>query len=147
MADNKSKDAFHEMRSHDGEEEIGSDRSFGIVFTVFFAIVGCLPLISGGEPRIWALGVSGGFLAVALIIPKILHPLNVVWMKFGALLNKIVSPIVLGMLFFLTVTPMAILLRLFGKDLLRLKFDKDAETYWIHRTPPGPPPESMSNQF
>ena len=106
-----------------------------------------LPLISGGHPRIWSLGVSGAFLVVALVIPKILHPLNVVWMKFGALLNSIVSPLVLGMLFFVTITPLGVLMRAFGKDLLRLKFDKSADSYWIKRDPPGPPPESMSNQF
>lgn len=147
MAQNKLAEQFAEHRSHDDAEEIGSDRSFGIVFTVFFAVVGCLPLISGGPVRIWALGVSGGFLVVALAIPKILHPLNVVWMKFAALLNSIVSPIVLGLLFFLTITPIGILMRMLGKDLLRLKQDKNAESYWIKRDPPGPPPESMTNQF
>lgn len=147
MAQNKLGEQFAEHRSHDEAEEIGSDRSFGIVFTVFFAVVGCLPLLSGGQPHIWALGVSGAFLLVALAVPKILHPLNVVWMKFAALLNSIVSPIVLGLLFFVTITPIGILMKLLGKDLLRLKFDKGAKSYWIERDPPGPPPESMSNQF
>lgn len=147
MASTKLGEQFAEHQSHDHNEEIGSDRSFGIVFTVFFAVVGGLPLLSGGGPRIWALAVSGGFLLVALAIPKILHPLNVVWMKFAAVLNSIVSPLVLGLLFFTTITPIGLLMRMFGKDVLRLKFDKNAESYWIKRDPPGPPPESMSNQF
>ena len=136
-----------ELQSHDEVKEIGSDRSFGIVFTVVFAIVGCLPLLKSGEPRYWALGVSGAFLVVALVIPKILHPLNVVWMKLAMVMNMIVSPIVLGLLFFVTITPLAVLMRLLGKDLLRLKFDKNATSYWIARDPPGPPPESMKHQF
>lgn len=136
-----------ELQSHDEVKEIGSDRSFGIVFTTFFAIVGALPLLSKNEPRLWAFGVSGAFLLVALVIPKILHPLNVVWMKLALVMNKIVSPLVLGMLFFTTITPLGIFMRLMGKDLLRLKFDKNATSYWIKRDPPGPPPESMQNQF
>ncbi len=147
MASTKLGEQFAEHQSHDDAEEIGSDRSFGIVFTVVFAIIGALPLLSGGAPRIWSLAVSGGFLLVALVIPKILHPLNVVWMKFAAVLNSIVSPLVLGMLFFTTITPIGLLMRALGKDLLRLKMDKSAKSYWIDREPPGPPPESMSNQF
>ncbi len=97
--------------------------------------------------RLWALIAAGVFLVPALVFPKVLHPLNKLWMRFGALLQKIVSPIVLGALFFLTVTPMGLLMRLIGKDLLRLKKDPDASSYWIERTPPGPPPDTMRNQF
>lgn len=143
----KASDISPEYKSHDESEEIGSDRSFAFVFTAFFAVIGTLPLLSSGEPRLWAYGVSGGFLLIGLVAPSLLHPLNVVWMKFAVLLNRIVSPIVMGLLFFLTITPMAIVLRLMGKDLLRIKMDKGAKSYWIDRDPPGPPPESMSNQF
>ena len=78
MSQSKLGEQFAEHRSHDNAAEIGSDRSFGVVFTIFFAVIGCLPLISGGAVRVWALGISGGFLLVALVMPKVLHPLNVV---------------------------------------------------------------------
>jgi hypothetical protein len=137
----------HETFARDDHLQVGSDRSFGIVFTVFFGIVGGLPLLGGGGPRLWAFGVAGAFLGAAFVAPKVLHPLNVLWMRFGALLNLIVSPLVLGLLFFLTITPIGLLARLMGKDLLRLRWDKQAPSYWIVRTPPGPPPETMKNQF
>ncbi len=151
MAGNKLGEAFAEHKSHDEELKVGSDRTFGIVFTVVFALFGgVMPLWKGwndGDPIYPLLGVSGVFLVVALAMPKVLHPLNIVWMKVGVLLNKIVSPLVMGLLFFTTITPMAIVLRLMGKDLLKMKLDKDAKSYWVERDPPGPPPESMSNQF
>lgn len=139
--------ALHENLGGHEKLEVGSDRSFGFVFTAFFAVVGLFPLLRGGEPRLWALIASGAFLLVALVLPRVLHPLNIVWMMFGALLGRIVAPIVLGLLFFLTVTPMALVMRAMGKDHLRLKWSKDEESYWIERTPPGPAPESMKNQF
>ena len=146
---NDRADISPEYRSHDEPEQIGSDRSFAFVFTAFFAIVGGLRFRGTGlDPMTYAaFGASGVFLLLGLVAPRLLHPLNVVWMKFAVLLNRIVSPIVMGLLFFFTITPMAILLRAMGKDLLRLKMDKDAKSYWIDRDPPGPPPESMSNQF
>lgn len=147
MASKKVEGQFHEHMSHDEVEEIGSDRSFGFVFTAFFAVLGCWPLWDGQPVNPYLLGVSGVFLVLALVIPKVLHPLNVVWMKFAALLNRIVSPIVLGLLFFVTITPMALALRIMGKDPLHRSFSKEAKSYWIERKPPGPPPESMRNQF
>lgn len=148
MAGTKLGEAFAEHKSHDDELKVGSDRSFGIVFTVFFAFIGAgLPLLRGAEIIPPLLGVSGVFLVVALAMPKVLHPLNVLWMKFGALLSMIVSPIVLGLLFFTTIMPIGLIMRLAGKDLLSMKFDKNAKSYWVDRDPPGPPPESMSNQF
>ena len=124
-----------------------SNRSFGIVFTVFFIIVGLLPLLNGGGIRLWALGVSAVFLLLAMVAPKILAPANRAWTKFGLLLHKIVSPIALGILFFGVVTPTGLIMRLLGKDLLRQRFDRSATTYWIARTPPGPDAESLKNQF
>lgn len=124
-----------------------SNRSFGFVFTAFFAIIGLLPLLHGGEVRIWSLVISTLFLLVTTFVDQALAPLNQVWMKFGALLHSIVSPIALGILFFLVVTPIGLLMRIFGKDPLRLRFDKSVTTYWITRTPPGPDPESLNNQF
>ena len=104
-------------------------------------------MLRGGALRPWALAVSGVFLILALAVPKVLAPLNRLWLKFGALLHMIVSPIVLGVLFFLTITPIALILRLMGKDLLRLKRSQGTSSYWIERKPPGPPPETMINQF
>lgn len=124
-----------------------SNRSFGIVFATVFAIVGLLPLIFGSAPRAWALALAGGFALAALAVPGILAPLNRLWLKFGLLLHRVVSPLVLGIMFFLVLTPTGLLMRLLGKDPLRLRFDKDAASYWIDRTPPGPPPESLKDQF
>jgi hypothetical protein len=124
-----------------------SNLTFGLVFAVFFLIVGLLPLLHGHSMRIWALPVAAGFLVTALIMPSVLAPLNRLWTRFGQLLHRIVSPIALGILFFGVVTPTGLLMRLFGKDSLRLRLDKNAASYWIVRTPPGPEPESQTNQF
>ncbi len=139
---------YHARHPDHGELQVGSDRSFAWVFTGFFAIVGLAPVFfSGGGPRLWAVATAGVFLGLGLVVPAVLHPLNVLWMRFGALLNRIVSPLVLGLLFFVTVTPIGLLMRWLGNDLLRLKYDKAATSYWIDRDPPGPPPETMTNQF
>ena len=124
-----------------------SDRSFGFVFTAFFAIIGLLPLLHGHSLRIWALAVSAVFLLLALLLPACLTPLNRLWTKFGMLLHHIVSPLALGILFFLVVTPIGLVMRLFGKDPLRLRLDRSAGSYWIERTPPGPAADSLKNQF
>lgn len=139
---------MHEHTPRHTDPTLGSsNRSFGFVFTVFFVIVGLLPLLNGGGIRLWALGVSAVFLLLALVAPKILAPANRAWTKFGLLLHKIVSPIALGILFFGVVTPTGFVMRLLGKDLLRQRFDRSATTYWIARTPPGPDAESLKNQF
>jgi hypothetical protein len=125
----------------------GSNRSLGLVFAAFFAIIGLLPLFFGDALRLWALAVGAVFLLAALAFPAVLAPLNRVWTKFGLLLHKVVSPIVLGIMFYLAVTPTGLLVRLFGKDSLRLKLDRQARSYWIERTPPGPAPETLKDQF
>jgi hypothetical protein len=124
-----------------------SDRAFGIVFTVVFALIGLWPLPWGGSPRWWALGIAAVFLLAALVIPKTLAALNRAWMRFGLLLHKIVNPMIMGLVFFLTVTPTALIMRALGKDPLRRRLDKEATTYWIDRDPPGPDPDSMPRQF
>lgn len=124
-----------------------SDRSFGFVFTVFFAIVALLPLLHGASARLWSLALAALFFILAIFIPASLAPLNRQWAKLGALLHRVVSPIALGILFFLVVTPIALIMRLMGKDPLRTRLDQSAKSYWIDRTPPGPDPESMKNQF
>ena len=138
---------IHEDFSRRGEIEAGSERTFGIVFSAVFAIMGLYPLLNGGEARIWVLIIAGVFLLAALVAPRILRPLNRLWSRFGLLLHKVVSPVIMGLLFFVVVTPTALIMRLAGKDPLRLHFDPEARTYWIDRRPPGPEPQTMRNQF
>ncbi|HKX94697.1 MAG TPA: SxtJ family membrane protein [Methylibium sp.] len=137
----------HEELHREEHIEGSSDRSFGVVFAVVFALIAAWPLLGGGGLRGWAAGVSAAFLAVALARPSLLSGLNRQWLKLGLLLGKIVSPIALGVLFYLVFTPMGVLMRLAGKDPLRLKMDRAAGSYWMDRKPPGPPPGSMTNQF
>ena len=113
--------------------KIGSNRSFGIVFFIFFLIVGTYPIFFQGELRIWSLIVSIIFLLLGIINSRFLTPLNLLWFKFGMLLGRIVSPIVMGLVFFLVVTPTGLIMRILNKDLLRLK-KKNIKTYWIERS-------------
>lgn len=126
---------------------MGSERSFGIVFACVFALIGFVPWLLGHGWRPWALIVAAVFLAVALVYPRLLAPLNYVWFKFGLLLHHIVNPVIMALIFFGAVLPTALMVRAFGKDLLRLKRDPQAKSYWIEREPPGPAPESMTRQF
>ena len=125
----------------------GSDRSFGVVFAVVFFIIGIWPALWGHLPRWWALAVAAAFLAVALLVPRVLAPLNRIWFRLGLLLHHVVNPIIMGVVYYLAVVPMGLLLKARGKDLLRLKRDPNAESYWIVRDPPGPAPGSMKQQF
>ncbi len=123
--------------------KIGSNRSFGIVFFIVFFLIASYPLTQGGELRIWSLIICLIFLILGLINSKILTPLNKLWFKFGIFLGKIVSPIIMGIIFFLVVTPIGLIMRVFGKDVLNLKFDK-AKSYWIEKSGPK---SKMKNQF
>jgi hypothetical protein len=131
------------------EQIVGSsDRSFGLVFAGFFALLTLLKLWRGWTAWGWVfLGVAAAFAAAALAAPRILAPLNRLWLKLGLLLHKVVTPIIMALLFYGVVTPMGVLMRLLGKDLLRLKRDPGAASYWIERQPPGPAPDTMKNQF
>lgn len=137
----------HETFTRSENVEGSSNRTFGLVFTALFAIIAVFPLFSGGGIQWWSLALALSFLIVALVFPKVLTPLNRAWTRFGLLLHKIVNPIVLGFLFYVVVTPLGLLMRLFGKDPLRLHWDRRGSTYWIERTPPGPKPETLSDQF
>ena len=125
----------------------GSPRGFGVLAAAVFAVIGCWPLLGGGVPRWWALAVAAAALVVALAAPQWLAPATRLWLRFGLLLHRVTSPIVLAVIYFGVVTPTGLLRRALGKDPLRLKRDPDAESYWIERAPPGPDRESMSNQF
>ena len=137
----------HERLSAAQDIRVSSDRSFGIVMAVVFTIIGVWPLLSEGPPRWWALIVAALFCGLAFLRPALLAPLNRLWFRFGLLLNKITSPLIMGLLFYGVITPYAYILRWLGKDLLCLRFDPSAESYWIERKPPGPAPESIKRQF
>ena len=113
--------------------KISSNRSFGLLFFVVFLIVSLWPLINEDSIRIWSVIVSAVFLILGLVNSKLLTPLNLLWFKFGMILGSIISPIVMGIIFFLVVTPIGFILRILGKDLLNKKYDKKKETYWIKR--------------
>ena len=123
--------------------KISSNRSFGIVFFIVFILIAFYPLINQEEIRIWSVLISLFFLILGIINSKILTPLNKVWFKFGIFLGKIISPIIMGIIFFFVVTPIAFLMRILNKDLLNLKFSKN-NSYWIEKTDPK---SSMKNQF
>ena len=123
--------------------KIGSNRSFGIVFFVVFLIIATYPLINGDELRLWSLIISIIFLFLGLVNSKILNPLNKLWFKFGIFLGKIISPLLMGIIFFLVVTPIGLLMRLLNKDLLNLRFNNNG-SYWIEKTEPK---SKMKNQF
>ena len=123
--------------------KISSNRSFGIVFFVVFFLVAIYPLINGSELRLWSLFISIIFLILGLVNSKILNPLNKLWFKFGIFLGKIISPLVMGIIFFLVVTPIGLLMRLLNKDLLKLKFNSNS-SYWIEKNEPK---SKMKNQF
>jgi hypothetical protein len=125
------------------EIKIGSNRSFGIVFFTVFLIIATYPLIDNGEIRKWSLILSLVFLILGLLNSKILYPLNKIWFKFGLLLGKIVSPLVMVIIFFLVVTPIGLLMRILNKDLLNLKFNK-SKSYWIEKNEQK---SKMKNQF
>lgn len=125
----------------------GSDKAFGIVFCVVFLLVALYPLVGGAPVRLWSLGLAVLFLIAALLVPRVLAPLNALWTKFGLLLHRIVSPIALLIVFCLAVLPTGLLVRLRGKDLLRLRLEPDAKTYWIERDPPGRADQQMKKQF
>ena len=123
--------------------KISSNRSFGIVFFVVFLLIALYPLINEEELRIWSLIISIVFLILGLLNSKILAPLNKIWFKFGIFLGKMVSPLIMGIIFFLVVTPTGLIMRILGKDILNLK-NKKNKSYWIEKTGPK---SKMKNQF
>jgi|TARA_B110000444_G_scaffold204744_1_gene197703 hypothetical protein len=123
--------------------KIASNRSFGFVFFIVFLIIATYPLVNNGELRIWSLSISLLFLILGLLNSKILYPLNKIWFKFGILLGKVISPFVMGIIFFFVVTPIGLLMKVFNKDLLNLKFNKN-KSYWIEKNEPK---SKMKNQF
>ena len=123
--------------------KIGSNRSFGIVFFIVFLLIAIYPILSGESVRLWSLAIATIFFILGIINSSLLSPLNKIWFKFGLLLGRFISPLVMGLIFFLVVTPIALLMKLLKKDLLNLKFNKD-NTYWIVKSGPK---SKMKNQF
>ena len=123
--------------------KISSNRSFGIVFFIVFLLIALYPLTYSGEIIVWSAIISFIFLVLGLLNSKILNPFNKLWFKFGIFLGKIVSPIILGIIFFLVVTPIGFIMRILGKDLLNLKFNRN-KSYWIEKNGPK---SKMKNQF
>lgn len=139
--------ALEPKRIAEGEKQ-GSDRSFGLVFAVVFALFGLFPLWRLEAPRWWCLAIAVAFAAVAFVYPSVLGPLNRGWLAFGKLLHRIVSPIVMGAVYFVAVTPTGMFMRLRGHDLLSLRRRPDLSTYWVERDAEVlPPSETMKKQF
>lgn len=136
-----------DLSRKDENQKQSSDRFFGLTFFVFFLIIALWPLLRHGPVRLTALGLAISFLAVSLIAPALLGPLNRLWLKFGVLLHSITNPLILGVMFYLVFTPFGLVMRLAGKDLLRLKLDPNRSSYWIKREPPGPAKNSLNKQF
>lgn len=122
-----------------------SDRSFGLVFCAVFALIGLFPLLRGAAPHVWVLAVSAAFALAAVLRPSLLAPLNRAWTRLGLILHRIVNPLVMGLMFFLVVLPTGLVMRLLGRDLLRLRIDRSATSYWIERDRADP--DHFKNQF
>jgi hypothetical protein len=133
-------------KTHD-DLEMASERSFALVFAGFFTIVGGWPLIHGHALRLWPLVIAAAFLVLGLWRPSILRPANIVWFKISLLLAKIMTPIVMGLLYVTTIIPTGLILRMRGKDLLGLAPQPSRNSHWIIRKPPGPEAGSMKRQF
>jgi hypothetical protein len=133
---------------HRDEEIVGpSDRRFGLTISAILGIIGAIRLVLGHEHWVWWLGAALALALFALVWPAALHPLNRLWLLLGIVLYKVVNPIVMALLFFSTIVPIGFLMRLCGKDPLRLQREPAAASYWIEREPPGPPADTMRNQF
>ncbi len=120
-----------------------SNKGFGMLFFAVFAIISIWPLLKGGDLRLWSLLIGFIFLILGLLNSKFLTPAKRIWIKFGELLGKIISPIVLSIIFFLLITPIGILMKILRKDLLNLRFTKE-KTYWTKRSKDL---GTMNNQF
>ena len=126
------------------KEKLPSNRNFGLVFFVFFLIIGLWPLLGTNEIRYWSIFFSVIFFLLGITNSKLLNPLNKIWFNFGILLGKIISPLIMVIIFFLIITPIGVIMRVFGKDILNLKYNKKNKSYWIEKNGPK---SKMKNQF
>ena len=132
-----------ESTSHISTEQ-SSPKSFGVVFSIVFLIIALYPLANSEDVRLWAVIISAIFLLLAFVVPQVLASPNKLWFKFGMLLGSIIAPVVMALVYFVTVLPTGLIMRFLGKDLLKQKLDKNAKSYWIKRSEPI---GSMKNQF
>ena len=138
---------FPERFGYDNRPYGSTDRFFGLLFSVFWAVVAIAPLRRGGSIRAWAVVLAAAFLVTSLVRPTLLGPLNQLWQRLAQHLQKLTNPIVMAVLYFSTIVPFALVMRLLNRDVLRLKWEPGQASYWIPRKPPGPQPESMKDQF
>jgi hypothetical protein len=138
---------IHEQFDREEVVQGSSDRAFGFVFASVFLLLAAWGGWHDSASWMWLAGVAAAFALVAVVRPAALGPLNRAWMKLGLLLFRVTNPLILGLLFFGVVMPMGLLMRLAGKDPMRRSFEPGSASYWINRTPPGPAPDSMKNQF
>lgn len=137
----------HEKSSVEEDGKVSSDRAFGWVLAVVFLLIAAAPLLHGGPWRIWSLALAISLAIAAALAPALLAPFNRLWTGLGEVLRRFMTPLILAFIFFVVLTPLGLLMRLIGKDLLRLRLDRNAASYWIERQPPGPQPESFKDQF
>ena len=137
----------HEDFRRDDQVKGSSNRTFGLVIGTVLLVIAIWPLWGGGGLRWWLAAIAGVVAAVAIVWPRVLTPFNAIWTKFGFLLSRLTNPLVMGAMYYGVLTPAGLLMRLIGKDPMRRKYDHGAATYWIPRDPPGPKPDSMSDQF
>lgn len=134
-------------RRDKSDTPLPSLRNFGLTFTCVFAIIGLMHVPFGGDVRLWALAVAACFLIVTFTRPQLLTPLNRLWFRFGMLLHKVMNPLIMGIIYYGLLVPMALVMRASGKRFLALARQQDAKTYWIDRDPPGPSPSSIQQQY
>jgi hypothetical protein len=136
------------LETHTSQPALPSNRKFGLVSVIVFLVIGVWPALFGsGTPHIWAFATALAFLTFTVVASDFLEPLNKIWMRVAELLLAVINPLILGIIFFGVITPVAILMRLCGKDILNLKRSPNLQSYWIDRHPPGPKPETLPRQF
>ncbi len=138
---------FPERLGHADSPRGSTDRFFGLLFSAFWGVVAMAPLRRGDSIRAWAVVLAGAFLSISLIRPTLLGPLNKWWQRLGQFLQKLTNPIVMAVLYFSTIVPFALMMRLLNRNVLRLNWDPYETSYWIPRKPSGPRPESMKDQY
>jgi hypothetical protein len=138
---------FHEELAREKVVNRTSDRRFGALFAVLFALLGLAPLLHHRPVRWWSLAAAVLFCLAGLAAPKLLAPVNRLWFRFGLVLHRIVSPLMMAVIFYGVITPVGLVFRLTGKDPLRLRRDRASATYWIPREPRGPAPEGFPHMY